>query len=73
MDRLPIMNIKDKRTSELLTRAQVAKRLEMTPKTIDRWAKSGIIKPRYHKLGPAKGRVVLYDWADVCRRLGIEE
>ena len=66
------MKRKQRLTQEWVTRTEVAKRLEMSPMTVSNWAVRGVLEARYHKLGKGKGRAVYFDWADVCKRLGID-
>ena len=58
-------------TPEHLTREALAHRLNVSPRTIDRWAMLGHITPLPHPVGPGKGRRVYYDWRQVKKQLGI--
>ena len=63
---------KKRKRNQHLSREALAARLEVSPRTIDRWAQSGEIEPVPQRLPPGRGRRVVYDWHDVCEQLGIE-
>lgn len=50
---------------DLLTRAELAERLQVSYTTICMWTKQGKIPAVHHPLGPGHGRFVLYSWAEV--------
>ena len=73
MDTLPNMDRRTKRNGEWLTRTKLAERLEMSTKTVDRWAAAGLLPVVYHKLGRQKGRAVKFHWPAVARALKIPQ
>ena len=50
-----------------LTKRELAARLRMKPRTVERWMKHGYIP--YIKLGDARRNTVLFKWADVDAHL----
>ena len=64
-----IMKTKPYGDSRLITRIELARRLSLHPRTIDRWLAEGRIDALYHPLGPARGRRVYFDWSAVKREL----
>ena len=63
---------KPKQLSHYVNRGELAKLLDVSTGTIDRWAKAGDIEPIPQRLPPGSGRRVLYDYERVCEQLGIE-
>jgi hypothetical protein len=56
-------NKQDGQVSELITKAEIAKRLSASQRSIDNWEKKGLI--RKIKVG----RLSRYDWAEVVQKL----
>lgn len=46
-----------------IRKEEVARRLTVTPRTVEMWAKQGILP--YLKLGRGKRATVLYKWVDI--------
>ena len=57
---------------EILRKHEVAERLQMSRTTIDNWVRDGKIPAIYHPLGAGHGRVVWFDWREVCKALRIK-
>ena len=58
---LSTQQVSSSQDEDLLTKAEVAKRLKKDTRTIDNWMRRGIIP--YYKLG----RTVAFRWTDVLR------
>jgi excisionase family DNA binding protein len=52
---------------ELLTKKEVAERLRMTPRTVERWMREGFIP--YIKFGRGRRASVLFSWENVLARI----
>lgn len=61
-----------KQVNEILTRDQLAERLEISVRSVDNYVKQGKLTPIAHPLGRAPGRRVWFAWAKVKRELGIK-
>ena len=59
------------RNGDLLTRHQLAERLEMSTPTVDRWVRAGVIPVIHHPLGKGRGRKVWFSWPKVAKALKI--